>query len=136
MPLSLENHLNYNFPKEMKICSKLEISHIFNTGIRVRDHRIMLLGVKSQDANSRRFAVTISKKHGNAVIRNRIKRLCREALRLTQHDLPTGIDIVLFPRVGITHDVTAIQKSLKSLGKKLAKRIFKANDHNSNPSAE
>ena len=128
----MEMLLNYKFPKEMKICSKLEISAIFNSGQRVRDHRIMLLGVRSKSENLRRFAVAISKKHGNAVKRVHIKRLCREALRFTQHEMPSGLDIILFPRVGIEHEVEKIQKSLRKLAPKLLKRINKADQESEN----
>jgi ribonuclease P protein component len=35
---------------------------------------------------------------GQATHRNRLRRLYREAFRLTRHEMPTGLDLVLIPR--------------------------------------
>ncbi len=45
-----------------------------------------------------RLGVSVSKDHGGAVRRNKLKRLLREAFRLEQHGLPRGADLVLIPR--------------------------------------
>ena len=45
-----------------------------------------------------RLGVSVSKDHGGAVRRNKLKRLLREAFRLEQHQLPPTLDIVLIPR--------------------------------------
>jgi ribonuclease P protein component len=45
-----------------------------------------------------RLGRSVSRKVGNATQRNRLRRLYREAFRLTRHEMPTGLDIVLIPR--------------------------------------
>ncbi len=45
-----------------------------------------------------RFGVSVSRKLGGAVQRNRLRRLLREAFRLSRAQLPAGLDLVLIPR--------------------------------------
>ena len=52
------------------------------------------------DAGSRLGVVT-SGKIGNAVVRNRARRLLREAFRVHQHDLTQPIDLILIARASI-----------------------------------
>ena len=48
-----------------------------------------------------RLGITVSKKTGNAVKRNKVKRLVREYFRLNQNTLPSGHDIVFVANKGI-----------------------------------
>jgi len=48
-----------------------------------------------------RLGITASRKVGNAVQRNRAKRLLREAFRCIRTELPSGIDLVVIVRQGI-----------------------------------
>ncbi len=45
-----------------------------------------------------RVGLSVSKDHGGAVRRNKLKRLLREAFRLQRSSLPPGLDLVLIPR--------------------------------------
>lgn len=50
----------------------------------------------------RRLGIIASRRVGNAVDRNRCKRLCRELFRLHQHELPENCDCVLVVRPKFT----------------------------------
>jgi ribonuclease P protein component len=63
----------------------------------------------AQDATSTtRLGIVASRKVGNAVRRNRIKRLLREAFRKRAAELPRGIDLVVIARAG-AHELAAAQ---------------------------
>lgn len=50
-----------------------------------------------------RLGITVSKRTGNAVKRNRIKRLIREFYRVHKAHLPQGYDIVIIAKKGADH---------------------------------
>jgi ribonuclease P protein component len=55
---------------------------------------------KANDKGENRLGITVTTRVGEAVIRNRIKRLIREYFRRHRHDFPTSHDIVIIAKKG------------------------------------
>jgi ribonuclease P protein component len=70
-----------------------------------------------------RLGCSVSRKVGNAVVRNRYKRLFREAFRLLQHELPQGVDFILIPRHGPEPTLEQVKASLLKQARYAAKKL-------------
>ncbi|MCL2610387.1 MAG: ribonuclease P protein component [Defluviitaleaceae bacterium] len=64
------------------------------------------------------YGISVSKKVGKAVIRNRMRRLIKESLRLLQYDIKKGYSIIVVARNSENRDFKTIDISLKKLLKK------------------
>ena len=72
-----------------------------------------------------RLGLSVSRKVGQAVYRNRLRRLYREAFRLSRPSLPAGLDLVLIPRGQEEPSLEDLRRSLPHLIRQLARRIFR-----------
>ena len=70
-----------------------------------------------------RLGLSVSRKNGNAVHRNRMRRLYREAFRLSRHDMPPGIDLVLVPRKPDQPTLEDLIKALPRLVRQAARKL-------------
>lgn len=67
---------------------------------RRRPTRHFLVLVARDESATARLGVTVTRKIGNAVLRNRVKRSVREAFRHARDRLPAGISLVVIAREG------------------------------------
>jgi ribonuclease P protein component len=70
-----------------------------------------------------RLGLSVSRKFGQATHRNRLRRLYREAFRLTRHAMPTGLDLVLIPRKAEAPPLEELKHSLPRLVGQLARKL-------------
>ena len=82
--------------KTSVISKREEISFIFKNGLTWKCPFFTVKAIVA-DKKFNRFAVLVSKKIGNAVKRNRVKRLFREVFRLQNCKEPPFLDILILP---------------------------------------
>lgn len=112
------------FPKSSRLLRPAEFDRVFKWRCSVSDAFVIAYGAPN-DLNHPRLGLTVSRRIGNAVVRNRCKRALREAFRLNQEDLPV-LDLVLLPKPGATLDagrlIETLPKLLRRLERKLAEK--------------
>jgi ribonuclease P protein component len=70
-----------------------------------------------------RLGLSVSRKFGGAVQRNRLRRLYREAFRLTKPHAAAGLDLVLIPRRAETPSLEMLRHILPKLIASLARKL-------------
>ena len=114
-----KNTKQYTFPKEKRLSSNKLFLSILSSGRRVgrgSTPPFMTIYKASNECGFSRLGISVSKSYGNAVERNRIKRLIREVFRLNQHQIPAGFDyLVLIKRKIENPSFGQLQESFLSL---------------------
>ena len=82
------------FPRSVRIVRSADYRALYKTGRKVHSERFILFG-RENGIGHPRLGITVSRKIGGAVVRNRIKRLFREIFRRSLRDIPGQIDIVV-----------------------------------------
>lgn len=89
--------MNQRFSQDERLSLKRDFDRVFRKGRVFRFHEITVRALPNGLPRSR-LGVSVGKRHGNAVRRNRIKRLLREAFRLNKQVLSKPVDVAVVPR--------------------------------------
>ncbi len=81
-------------PKKRRLTRNRQFKAVLDRRRRVGD-ALLTLWVAENRCGQARLGISVGKSCGNAVVRNRLKRLMREAFRLSQDQIPDGFDYVL-----------------------------------------
>ena len=96
----------FAFSRAQRLRSNAEFARVYRLGRRLRgDHFALIL--LPNGAEHSRLGISVQRKTGSAVRRNRIKRLVREAFRQSPALLPAPCDVVCTVRPGFVLDSLA-----------------------------
>ena len=108
----------YELPKSSIIRDKFEFNRVYSKGRSYVNH-MMIIHVISSDDVKGKVGFAVGKKIGNAVVRNRIKRIMREAYRISQHDINQNVSMILIARKPLIDAKSyMVQKAFTNLCKK------------------
>ena len=84
----------------MKFSTSLKLNHIFRRLYRSNGqaNSCLVLYARKNRTETNRVGITVSKKLGKAVVRNRVRRRIREIYRLNEEKFLSGWDIVIVAR--------------------------------------
>jgi len=89
----------YKFSKSARLTSRSDFRMVLEYKLFSKNN-LMTLYMAPNSAAKSRFAVSVSSKIASAVARNRLKRLAREAFRLSSHTIPNNFDyLIIFSRM-------------------------------------
>ena len=90
---------SFSFRKTQRILKRKDFVNLNRSGKRFHTKHFSVT-VKRSGLGTNRLGITASKKTGNAVLRNRIKRLVREFFRLNKSRFPQEVDILVAAKKG------------------------------------
>lgn len=94
---NLKTDSDFSFKKENRIKSKNVFQIVYKTGRSVVDS-MSVMYVLANDEKNIKIGFAVGKKMGNAVVRNRVKRLMREVFRHRRSELKDSIHIIWVAR--------------------------------------
>ena len=104
----MKEKINNKFPKHCRLLKKTDFDVVFNCKNSAADKN-MIVYFKYNSLQYNRLGIVIGRKVGNAVKRNRFKRIVREAFRKSDFSMFESFDIVVLPRKPLNTELSSIE---------------------------
>lgn len=99
--------------KTYRIKKNEEFQHVFKNGKSFANRQLVIYFLHKQEQTHFRVGLSVSKKIGNAVVRNQVKRYLRQAFLELKPQVKPSLDIVIIARAPVKDmDYHQIKKSL------------------------
>ena len=117
-----EVDLTFDFPRTIRVRCTADYRHIQGRGRRVHRRDLLALYLPGECEQSR-FGLTVSRKVGGAVVRNRVKRMLREAVRHERHCMVNSWDVVFIARASAAEaDAAELRRQVHGMLVKIDRR--------------
>jgi ribonuclease P protein component len=110
------------FPAEYHIRRGADFERTYRRRAAASDGVLLVFACENQLPHAR-IGLSVSRKVGGAVQRNRWKRRLREAFRLNREKLPRGVDLVVIPKAEREPLLPDLASSLVRLAQRATRRL-------------
>lgn len=86
--------------KKLRLRNRADFSRVYRHGRSFANHQFVVYWFHKKDIEEFRAGISVSKKVGNAVVRNRMRRVVKEIVRHHAHEIVPHIDMVFIVRKG------------------------------------
>ena len=110
-------------PRSCRLTSRRQFLTVYERGRRVASSSFTLFGLPNV-AGECRLGLTVTRKLGGAVRRNRVKRMLREVFRRNRERLEPALDLVINARSGVLErEAGQLEREFLGAFRRLARRI-------------
>lgn len=115
----VRNCAMYNLRKRRILRRKSDFQRVYRSGRSFANRYMVLYVLKTGNREQGLVGFAAGKKLGNAVTRNRVKRLLRESYRKNQLPLKKGYNLLLVGRIAaVPEKCKTLEKAFRSLARK------------------
>jgi ribonuclease P protein component len=116
--------LNQGLPKTSRLLRPADFARVYGRRLSAASGPLVLYAAARVDGDSGvRVGLSVSRRIGNAVVRNRWKRRLREAVRMIRPQLPAAVDYVVVVRGGLPPRGADGARQIEATVRGLAERV-------------